>query len=111
MPRQKPSAAEYLERHDAEMRLILGELVEYAGRINLWWRHAALVVRDHPEQALTDLIDAEIHLSVHVRIELADSLRRIRSAITLLGAELPEDADQDDASAEATPTSGDIGAR
>jgi hypothetical protein len=106
MPRQKPSAADYLERHDAEMRLILGELVEYAGRINLWWRNAALVVRNHPERALTDLIDAEIHLSVHVRIELADSLRRIRSAITLLGEELPED--EDDASADATPTSGDV---
>lgn len=51
MPRQKRSAAEYLDAHDAEMRLILGEMVEYAGRINLWWRNAALVVRDHPDQA------------------------------------------------------------
>ena len=50
MPRQKRSAAD-LGAHDAEMRLILGEMVEYAGRINLWWRNAALVVRDHPDQA------------------------------------------------------------
>jgi len=111
MPRQKRSAAEYLEAHDAEMRLILGELVEYAGRINLWWRNAALVVRDHPDQALTDLIDAETYLSIHVRIELADSLRRIRSAIDILAAELPEENDEDDASAAETPTSGDIPAR
>jgi hypothetical protein len=105
MPRQKRSAAEYLEAHDAEMRLILGEMVEYAGRINLWWRNAALAVRDHPDQALTDLIDAETYLSIHVRIELAASLRRIRSAIDILAAELPEDEDEDEDDASAADSS------
>ena len=39
-----------------------------------------------PRPGLTDLIDAETYLSIHVRIELAASLRRIRSAIDILAA-------------------------
>ena len=36
-------------------------------------------------------MEAEIHLDTHVRIELRNSLRRIRAAIDLLEAELPDD--------------------
>ena len=46
-------------------------------------------------RASHDLIDAETYLSIHVRIELAASLRRIRSAIDILAAELPEEDDED----------------
>ena len=94
MARKKQTAADYIERHDDEMRIILGELAEHAGKINMWWTLAVRAAREHPEQALTDLIDAEIHLDIHVRIELADSLRRIRSAISRLDAELPDPDDQ-----------------
>lgn len=93
MAREKPTAADYIERHDGEMRIILGELVEYAGKINIWWTFARNQARKHPEAALTNLIDAEIHLDHHVRLELTDSLRVIRAAVKRLGAELPDDGD------------------
>lgn len=93
MARKKQTAADYIERYDGEMRIILGELVEHAGRINMWWTFALDAAREDPERALTNLIDAEIHLDIHVRIELSDSLRRIRSAIKRLDEELPDDED------------------
>jgi len=37
------------------------------------------------------LIDAEIRLDNHVRLELADTLRPIRAALKRLDAELPDD--------------------
>lgn len=33
MPRTKQAAADYIERHDAEMRIILGELAEVSHQI------------------------------------------------------------------------------
>jgi hypothetical protein len=105
MVRKKLTAAEYIERHDGEMRIILGELVEYAGKINLWWTAARNQARERPEDALTNLIDAEIYLDNHVRVELSDSLRRIRAAISRLDGELPDHDSSD------SPSSGDISAR
>ena len=35
MARAKATAADYIERHDGEMRIILGEPVENAGKINM----------------------------------------------------------------------------
>lgn len=90
MARKKQTAADYIARHDDEMRIILGELAEYAGKINMWWTLAVRAAHRDPEQALTHLIEAEIHLDIHARTELTDSLRRIRSAIRRLGSELPE---------------------
>lgn len=40
MVRTKQTAADYIERHDGEMRIILAELVESAGKINLSWTFA-----------------------------------------------------------------------
>ena len=40
---------------------------------------------------MTLLIDAEIDLNHHVRVELSDGLRRIRAAIERLDAEIPGD--------------------
>jgi hypothetical protein len=94
MVRKKQTAADYIDRYDDEMRIILGELAEHAAKINMWWTFAVHAARKHPEQALTHLIDAEIYLDIHVRIELADSLKRIRSAISRLDAELPDPDDQ-----------------
>jgi hypothetical protein len=73
------------------MRIILGELVEYAGKINIWWTFARNQARKHPEAALRNLIDAEIYLDNHVRLELSDSLRVIRAATKRLAAEQPDD--------------------
>ena len=36
LARSKQTASEYIERYDGEMRIILGELVENAGHINMW---------------------------------------------------------------------------
>lgn len=94
MARNKQTAADYMERHDAEMRIILGELVENAGRINMWWTFAHSTVRQDPQRAFELLIDAEIHLNNHVRLELTDSLRRMRAVIDRLDAELPDDEDK-----------------
>lgn len=94
MTRRTQTAADYIERHDGEMRIILGELAENAGKINMWWTFARNAVRDDPDRALTRLIDAEIHLNHHVRLELADSLRRIRASIERLATELPDDPDE-----------------
>ena len=55
---------------------------------------ASAAAREDPERAMASLTDAEIHLNHHVRIELRDSLRRIRAAMDLLDAELP-DGDND----------------
>ena len=93
LTRNNQTAADYIERYDGEMRIILGELVEYAGQINMWWTSARNAVRQDPERALTLLMDAEIHLDIHVRNERIDALRRIRAAISRLAAELPDDED------------------
>ena len=87
--KKKESAGDYIERHDAEMRMILGEMIEYTGNINRWWTEAALLARREPAYALKKLIAAEIHLQTHIRVERSDSLRRIRAAIDRLDAELP----------------------
>ncbi len=94
MSRKKQTAADYIERHDDVMRLILGEMVGYARQIDGWWASAHDVVREDPDAAIRLLIDAEIHLNTHVRIDLADSLRYIRAAIDRLDAELPDDPDE-----------------
>lgn len=92
----KQSAADFVEGHDGEMRIILGELAENAGKLNMLWTFALHHVREDPHRALTLLIEAEILLEIHLKIERADSLRRIRSAIRRLGATLPDEDDQDD---------------
>ena len=89
MARTKESAADYIERRDAEMRIILGEFAEYAANINVWWTNALDAARENPELALSNLYKAELHLGIHVRIEVSDSLRRIRSAIKRLESERP----------------------
>lgn len=106
MARTKQTVADYIERRDAGMRVILGELVEYVGKINLWWTFANGQARESPRAALTHLIDAEIYLDNHVRVELADSLRVIRTAISRLSDELPDDTEDPPDLAAA---SGDIG--
>lgn len=90
MPRRKLTAAEYVERYDPEMRVIL-ELAENAARVNLQWANAAALVRRHPDRALTELVDAATILEIVVRIERSDALRRISAASELLDAELPDD--------------------
>lgn len=90
MARQRLTAAQYIERYDAEMRVILGEMAENVARANLRWAAAAYLIRHDPERALKELVEAEIALSIAVRIERTDALRRITAASNLIDRELPE---------------------
>lgn len=87
--KKKESGADYIERHDATMRMILGEMIEYTGNINRWWTEAALMARREPAYALKMLITMETHLQTHIRVERSDSLRRVRAAIDRLDRERP----------------------
>ena len=89
--RKRQTAADYIERYDGEMQDILGELAEHADMIRTWWNLARDQVREDPDQALQHLVDAQIHLDIHVRIERVGALRRIRLASNRLDAELPDD--------------------
>jgi len=94
MTSRKLTAAEYIERYDDEMRVILGELVENAARVNLHWAAASEYVRHHPGHALKELADAWVALTTAVPIERRDALRRINAASNLLDKELPDDEDE-----------------
>jgi hypothetical protein len=91
MARRKQTAAEYIEEHDFEMRVILGELAENAGKLNMLWTLASDQAHASPQLAFDKLIDALVVLDIPVRIERTDGLRTIRSAIKRLDAELPDD--------------------
>ena len=95
MVRAKQTAAEYMERHDAEMRIILGELVESAGLINLAWTSARYGAQADVDGASTVLVEALIRLEIHVRNERLDSLRVIRTALKLLDGEVPDDEEDE----------------
>ena len=90
---KKVSAADYIERYDGEMRVILGELAENAAIINLNWARAVERVRRSPDTAMTALVDAWVALQTAVKIERQDALRRINRASELLSDELPDDDD------------------
>jgi hypothetical protein len=91
---KKLSAAQYIERHDVEMRVILGELVENVAAANLHWTHAATLVHRSPEAASKHLAAAWVVLHSLVPVERRDALRRINAASDRLDGELP-DLDED----------------
>jgi hypothetical protein len=74
----------------------------------MWWTNALDAAREEPEVALSNLYKAELHLGTHVRIEVSDSLRRIRSAIQRLESERPPGRR---GKGKRSQRSGDIGAR
>ena len=98
MARKKLTAAEYLNGHDAEMRVILDELLENAAKANVRWAAAQRHVSHDPDLALTELVEAMIALDIPVRIERADALRILNRVTDLLDQELPDN----DESAPAT---------
>lgn len=97
MARKKLTAAEYVELHDGEMRTILGELIENAAKANLHWKNAHGLVRDDPDRALTELVEAWIALDTFIPIERRDALRVIDRASDLLDQELPDADDPEPA--------------
>lgn len=93
MPNRRRSAADLIAEADGEVRIVPRKMVDNAAAIRRWWDLAREAVRDHPDVAMTYLADAEVHLASQVRIERADALRRVRSALGALAAELPDDPD------------------
>ena len=93
MPQRKVTAAEYIERYDPEMRVILGELVEKAAQVNIHWAMATHLVTHDPERALEELAECWVALKTLLPIERRDALRRINAASSLLTDELPDDED------------------
>ena len=91
MRSRQPSAAEYIEERSLGVSIILAELAESAGAVSRSWNLAVSIARTDPDKALRHLVEAEIRLDNHVRLELADTLRPIRAAITRLERELPDD--------------------
>ena len=85
-------AADYLEDQSTTVSLILGELAESAGVSLRAWNLAVEQARRDPEHALSHLMEAEVRLDNHARLELRDTLRTIRRAAELLGRELPDEA-------------------
>ena len=91
MARRKLTAAEYIERYDGEMRVILGELAENAARANNHWTMAVDVVRRNPERALEELSEAWVALATSIKVERSDALKLIDRASALLDRELPDE--------------------
>jgi hypothetical protein len=87
------TAADYVDRYDEHMTVVLGDLIEHANEVLAWWVAGREQVRTDPELALRTLVDAEINLSVYLRIERVEALRHIRAATNRLDAELPDDDD------------------
>jgi hypothetical protein len=90
MASKKPTAVDYIERHDEEMRLRLGEMAEYAARISVWWNTARVRAHQRPDEALAKLVEAEVSLDEYVQFAATDCMRKIRAAVNRLETELPE---------------------
>jgi hypothetical protein len=85
------TAADFVAARNSEVSIILAELTESTGLVARSWQFAVGSVASDPERALEHLIDAEVRLENHVRLERIDTLNVIRKAIKKLNAELPDD--------------------
>jgi hypothetical protein len=91
---QRPKkAADYLDLHAIEVSVILAELAESAGIAGRAWALALAAARENPERALEHLATAEVQLHSIARIEVSESLRRIRAAMDRFDREMPEEHD------------------
>jgi hypothetical protein len=87
---KKQTAAEYLHARDPEVRIILAELAEYAGKANWHWSFAVALVDEYPDKAMDHLVELEILLAHHISLERLDTIRAARAALTKLDRELPD---------------------
>jgi len=87
---KRQSAAEYLHRRDAEVRVILAELAESAGKAAWDWALAVEYIDKDPEKALEHLVELEILLKHHIHLERLDTIRATRAALSRLDRELPD---------------------
>lgn len=91
VPSRRQTAIDFAGASDEEVSIILAELAESAGSVARSWHLAMGHMRSDPKRALGYLADAEVRLDNHVRIELADALRKVRILIKHLDAELPDE--------------------
>ena len=84
-------AADYVELRAAYVSFVLGDVVEHLGLVIQHWAHAALAVRNDPDGALTQLVEAEIDLSGFVQTGVAEVMRATRAGSARLERELPDD--------------------
>ena len=89
MARKRQTAADYVERHGDDVQWRLGQIAEKSARISAWWEAARSRARDHPDEALAMLIDAEVNLDEYVQFAATDCMRKVRAAVNRLEAELP----------------------
>ena len=87
---KRQSAADYLKARDPEIRVILAELAESAGKANWHWSLAVEYIDQYPEKALEHLVKLEILLEHHIHLERLDTIRATRAASARLDRELPD---------------------
>jgi len=75
-----------LGQNDAFVRLLIGEMLEHASRLNLAWSRAVELKGSHPEEAMTQLADMLPFLEVMVAIEAEDLVKVIHRALDELEA-------------------------
>jgi hypothetical protein len=85
---------QWLRREDTTFRIIAAEMMEFTGRVNLLWSQAINHVDSDPTDALAKLIDVEILLENHLRIERQDMLAVAKEASSRLAAALPTNGDE-----------------
>lgn len=89
--RYASDAEDWLRKKDRTVRIIGGEMAEYVGRINLLWTLAIERLDSDPSDALAKLIDVEILLENHVRVEREDLLAIAKEGAERLAGELPSE--------------------
>lgn len=75
-----------LGRNDQFVRLVLGEMLEHAARLNLAWARAVELKDSDPEEAMQQLADMLPFLEVMVAIEAQDLVKVIDRALDELEA-------------------------
>lgn len=87
----RPDAKQWIRSRDPSIRIIAAEMIENAGRVNLLWNQAIAHLESEPADALTRLVDIEILLESHIRIERRDLLAAVRQGAERLANALPDE--------------------
>ena len=75
-----------LGRNDEFIRLVIGELMEGAARLNLAWGRAVALKDSHPEEAMVELANVLQFLEISLPIEASDVAAVIDRALGELEA-------------------------
>lgn len=81
----------WLRDQDGEVRVILAEFAEAAGRANVLWTRALNAVKEDPDWSWSRLADLEVLLESIVQVEIDDLLKVLNEASERFEAALPDD--------------------